>query len=46
VEEKVMIIAVVMRNRIKGSLGILNLVGKSLSLKEIPCKSKMKIEKG
>jgi len=46
VVEEEMIVAVVMRNRTKGSLGTLNLAEKFLSLKEILCKSKMKIGKG
>ena len=46
VEEEVMIAAVMMRNEIKESHGTLNLTEKFLSLKEILCKNKMKIEKG
>jgi len=46
VEEEMMIVVVVMRNRTKGNHGIPNHVEKFLSLKKIPCKSKMKIEKG
>ena|SRR6266540_2824050 len=45
-EEEVGIVAVVMRNQTKGSHGILNLAEKFLSLKEILCKSKVKIGKG
>ncbi|SRR6266498_1095459 len=46
VEEEIAVAVAVMRNWTNGSHGTLNLAGKFLSLKEILCKSKMRIEKG
>src|SRR6266542_3435001 len=46
VEEKVMIVAAVMRNRTKENYGTPNPAEKFLSLKKILCKSKMRIKKG